>query len=151
VKLLRRSSELLDAIVKSMDKVDLETRKKMMESCGKACAKEDGDLAIAEEIGKTASNMTEAVERINKELHWCGIWSQRGNSIESTCTKCGCPLVRHKAINLNATWCYCSRGWVKAVFEAALKKHVEVELKQSIGRGDGVCKFLVHKNTQVER
>jgi hypothetical protein len=68
VKLLRRSSKLLDAIVKGLDAVDLETRKRIMESCGRACAQEDGDLAIAEEIGKTAGNMTEVVERINKEL-----------------------------------------------------------------------------------
>ena len=144
MKLLRRSSKLLDAIVKSLDDFDLETRKRIMESCGKACAQEDGDLAIAEEIGKTAGNMTEVVERINKELLWCGIWSQKGRSIESTCTKCGCPLVKNKAINRNATWCYCSRGWVKAIFEAALKKPVEVELEKSIGRGDSVCRFVVH-------
>ena len=144
MKLLRRSCKLLDAIVKSLDAVDLETKKRIMESCGKTCAQEDGDLAIAEEIGKTTNNMTEVVERINKELLWCGIWSQKGKTIESTCTKCGCPLVKSKAINLNATWCYCSRGWVKAIFEAAVKKRVEVELEKSIGRGDSVCKFVVH-------
>ena len=144
MKLLTRSFKLLDAIVKSLDAVDLETRMRLMESCGKACAQEDGDLAIAEEIGKTTSNMTEVVERINKELLWCGIWSQKGKSIESTCTKCGCPLVKSKAINRNATWCYCSRGWVKTIFEAALKRHVEVELEKSIGRGDNICKFVVH-------
>lgn len=144
IRLLRRSCKLLDAIVKGLDVVDLDAKKRIMESCGKACAQEDGDLTIAEEIGKTANNVTEAVERINKELLWCGVWSQKGNTIESTCTKCGCPLVENKAINRNATWCYCSRGWVKAIFEAALRKHVEVELEKSIGRGDNICKFVIH-------
>lgn len=144
VKSLRRSSKLLDAIVRSLDTVDLEARKRIMESCGRACAQEDGDLAIAEEIGKTTGNTTEVVGRINKELLWCGIWSQKEKSIESTCTKCGCPLVKSKAIKHNATWCYCSRGWVKAIFEAALKKRVEVELEKSIGRGDSVCRFVVY-------
>jgi len=141
--LLMRSCRLLGAIVKSLDAVDLETQKEIMESCGRACAEDDGDLAIAEEIGRTTNNVTEVVERINRELPWCGIWSQEGRKIESTCTKCGCPLVKSKAINYNATWCYCSRGWVKAIFEAALKKHVEVELEKSIGRGDSICKFVV--------
>ena len=144
IKLLRRSSKLLDAIVKNLDVVDLETRKRIMESCGRACAQEDGDLAIAEEIGKTVGNTTEVVGRINNELLWCGVWSQKGKAIESTCTTCGCPLVKSKVIERNATWCDCSRGWVKAIFEAALKKHVEVELEKSIGRGDSFCKFVVH-------
>ncbi|MFX1507733.1 MAG: DUF6144 family protein [Promethearchaeota archaeon] len=144
MKLLRRSGKLLDAIVRSLGVVDLEIRKRIMESCGRACAQEDGDLAIADEIGKTTGNTTEVVERINKELLWCGIWSQKGKSIESTCTKCGCPLVKSKVIKRNAPWCYCSRGWVKAIFEAALNKSVEVELEKSIGWGDSVCKFVVH-------
>lgn len=144
MKLLRRSGRLLNAIVKSLDEVDLETRKKIMESCGKTCAQEDGDLAIAEDIGQTASNMTEVVERVNKEIPWCGIWSQKGKLIESTCISCGCPLVRNHVTNRDSTWCYCSRGWVKAVFEAALKKNVEVEMEKSIGRGDKVCKFVIN-------
>jgi len=143
MKLLRRSGRLLNAIVKSLDEVDLKTRKRIMESCGKACAQEDGDLAIAEGIGETASNMAEVVDRVNKELLWCGVWSQKGKSIESTCTSCGCPLVRNKVIDRDATWCYCSRGWVKAIFEAAFKRRVQVELEKSIGRGDKMCKFLV--------
>jgi len=143
MKLLGRSGRLLNAIVKSLVEVDLETRKGIMESCGKACAQEDGDLAIAEGIGETVSNMAEVVERVNKELLWCGVWSQKGKSIESICTSCGCPLVRNMVIDRTATWCYCSRGWVKAIFEAALKRHVEVEVEKSIGGGDKVCKFLV--------
>jgi predicted hydrocarbon binding protein len=142
-KSLMRSCKLLDAIVKSLGAVDLKTRKEIMESCGKACAQDDGDLTIAEEIGRTTENMTEVVERINKGLPWCGIWSLRGKTIESICTKCGCPLVKSRAIDRNATWCYCSRGWVKAVFEAALKRHVEVELNKSIGLGDEICRFVV--------
>lgn len=144
MKWLRRSSKLLDAIVKSLNEVDLETRRRIMESCGKACAQEDGDLAIAEGIGKTASSVKEVVERINKELVWCGIWSQKGKSIECICAKCGCPLVRSKLVDRNAIWCFCSRGWVKVIFEAALRKRVEVELEKAIGRGDNVCKFVVH-------
>jgi len=105
MKLLGRSGRLLNAIVKSLIEVDLETRKRIMESCGKACAQEDRDLAIVEEIGQTASNMTEAVARVNKEIAWCGVWSQKGKSIEATCTNCGCPLVRSKMIDRDATWC----------------------------------------------
>ena len=41
------------------------------------------------------------------------------------------------------TFCLCSRGWVKAVFTEALGERVDVDLVQSIGRGDECCKFVV--------
>jgi len=147
-KLARRLGRMLGAIVHSLDEVDFETRQRMMELCGEACAIEDGDLDIAKKIGETANNITEVVKRVNEELLWCGTWSQKGETIESVCTKCGCPLVRNEVINRSETWCYCSRGWVKRIFETALKKPLAVELKKSIGRGDGVCKFVVRIRKQ---
>jgi len=59
------------------------------------------------------------------------------------CQECGCPLVRAGLVELSPTLCLCSRGWVQAVFEAALAKPVEVELEQAIGRGDPACRFVV--------
>ncbi len=41
------------------------------------------------------------------------------------------------------TTCYCSLGWVNAVFETILGKPVKVKLEQAIGRGDKVCKFTI--------
>jgi len=40
-------------------------------------------------------------------------------------------------------FCSCSVGWIKEVFETASGRPVRVELEQTIGRGDPVCKFIV--------
>lgn len=143
-KLLKRAGRLLDSIIKGLDNVDLETRKKIMELCGEACARSDGDLEIAQRIAEEAVDDEEILARVNKEILWCGTWTRKGNTIQSTCVKCGCPLVRNKVIDLKGTFCYCSRGWVKKIFETLLKRPVNVELEKSIGLGDKVCGFVVY-------
>ena len=144
VKLLRRAGAVLASIIKGLDEVDLETRKKIMEYCGEACARGDGDLEIAKRIAEQAADEDEILERANKEILWCGTWTRKGNTIQTTCLKCGCPLVRSKIVNLTGTFCYCSRGWVKKIFETLLKKPVSVKLDKSIGLGDRICKFIVY-------
>ena len=143
-KLLKRAGKLLSSIIKGLDEVDLETRKGIMELCGEACARSDGDLEIAKRIAEEATDEKEILARINKEILWCGTWTKKGSTIQSTCVECGCPLIRNKVVDLTGTFCYCSTGWVKKIFETALKKPVTVELEKSIGLGDKICKFVVY-------
>ena len=142
--MLKRAGEILNSIIKGLDKVDLETRKKIMELCGEACARSDGDLKVAKRIAEEAVDEEEILARINKENIWCGTWTRKGNTIQTTCIKCGCPLVRNNVIDVTGTFCYCSRGWVKKIFEILLKKPVNVELEKSFGLGDKVCKFVLY-------
>lgn len=143
-RLLKRTGELLNSIIKGLDKVDLETRLKIMELCGEACARSDGDLEIAQRIAEESADEDEILARVNREIPWCGTWIRKNNAIQTVCTKCGCPLVRDEVVNLTGTFCYCSRGWVIKIFETVLKKPVDVELEESIGRGNKVCKLVVH-------
>ena len=143
-KLLKRAGAVLGSIIKGLDEVDLETREKIMELCGEACAREDGDLEIAKRIAKEAADEGEVLVRMNKEIPWCGTWTRKGSTLQSMCAKCGCPLVRNKLVDFGRTFCYCSRGWVKKIFETLLKRPVNVELEKAIGFGDDVCKFLVY-------
>jgi predicted hydrocarbon binding protein len=52
--------------------------------------------------------------------------------------------VRKGVVKLTGAFCFCSRGWVKAIFEALLKRPVRVELEKAIGFGDEVCKYNVN-------
>lgn len=147
-RLLKLAGGLLNSIVKGLNDVDLETRKKIMQSCGETCAGEElsggGDLKIAKKIAEEEVDEEEILKRANRELLWCGAWTRKGNTIQAICTECGCPLVKNKVVNLTGTFCYCSRGWVKKIFETLLKKPVNVELRKSIGLGNKVCKFIVY-------
>ena len=146
-KLLRRAGAMLNSIMNGLGEVDSETGQKIMELCGEACAQEDGDIEIAKRIAREESGEDEILARTNKEISWCGSWTRRGNTIQSTCAKCGCPLVRNEVVSLNGTFCYCSRGWVKTIFETLLGEPAKAELEKSIGLGDKVCKFVVHVRT----
>lgn len=147
-KLLKLAGDLLNSIIKGLNEVDLETRKKIMQLCGETCAREalfgGGDLDIAKKIAEEEVDEEEILKRANKEILWCGTWARKGNTIQATCARCGCPLVKNKVVNLTGTFCYCSRGWVKKIFETLLKKPVSVELEKSIGLGNKVCKFIVY-------
>ena len=147
-KLLKLAGGLLNSIIKGLNEVDLETRKKIMQLCGETCAGEalfgGGDLDISKKIAEEEVDEEEILKRANKEILWCGTWARKGNTIQATCTKCGCPLVKNNVVNLTGTFCYCSRGWVKKVFETLLKKPVSVELEKPIGLGNKVCKFIVY-------
>jgi predicted hydrocarbon binding protein len=126
------------------DETDEETRKLLMEACGTACARYHGSVEIARAIGQESGSINEILEKLNQNRDlWCGEWKKEGDVIFSICQSCGCPLVLAELVELTPTFCECSRGWVKAVFDAALGKPVEVELDQAIGRGDPVCKFVV--------
>ncbi|MFX0097140.1 MAG: DUF6144 family protein [Candidatus Hodarchaeota archaeon] len=146
-KLLRLAGDLLSSIVRGLNQIDLETRKKIMELCGEVCAKDifcGGGLDIAERIAEEEDNEERILERVNKEILWCGTWTKEGKSIQSICKECGCPLVKNRVVDLTGTFCYCSRGWVKKIFETLLNRPVDVKLEKSIGRGDKICKFVVH-------
>lgn len=146
-RLLKLTGDLFNSIIKGLNQVDLETKKKIMELCGEACARDGlsgGGLDIARRIAELENEEERILERANKEISWCATWTREGNTIQSVCSECGCPLVRNGIVDLTGTFCYCSRGWVKKIFETLLKRSVDVELEKSIGNGDKVCKFIVH-------
>jgi predicted hydrocarbon binding protein len=124
--------------------VDEDTRAGLMESCGRVCALHHGSIEQAIAIKHSAKEMDELLDKLNQqEGLWCGNWERDGDTIYSVCKECGCPLVRTGLVRPSPTFCNCSRGWVKAVFETILERPVEVELEQAIGRGDPVCRFIV--------
>jgi effector-binding domain-containing protein len=58
---------------------------------------------------------------------------------------CFCPLVRnHLERGMPFTFCYCGAGWYRQQWEGAVGKSVQVEIVQSILKGDDICQFAIH-------
>lgn len=58
---------------------------------------------------------------------------------------CFCPLVRnHLERGMPFTFCYCGAGWYRQQWEGAIGKPVQVEIVQSIVKGNDVCQFAIH-------
>ena len=58
-------------------------------------------------------------------------------------SRCYCGLVADSSARLPKTYCFCSVGWVREVFDTVAQKPVRVELIQSIKQGAPSCWFLV--------
>ena len=142
-KLLEQTGIMIDHIVKGLEDIDEEKKLGIMERCGEACA-EVGDLAVAKKIAEETEDVDEIVARANDEILWCGEWTREGNEISAVCDYCGCPLVRQGVVKLTGTFCYCSRGWVRSIFETLMNRRVKIELEKAIGLGDDVCKYNVY-------
>jgi len=113
-----------------------------MEKSGEACALA-GSFKIAKKIAEESTEIEEIIAKVNDQVPWCGKWKLERNRISSTCLECGCPLIRNKIVIPNGTFCYCSVGWAKKIFEILLKKQVDVNLEKSKGSGDDKCKFSI--------
>jgi len=145
--LLKLAGNALNAVLDGLGQMDAETRLRIMRMCGETCAREPywgPALEIAERIAREETDMDRCLERVNREISWCGRWVRLGRMIQSTCRECGCPLVRHGVVRSTGVFCHCSVGWVEAVFGALLRRPVRVELEKAIGLGDEECRYVVH-------
>jgi hypothetical protein len=90
-----------------------------------------------------AKDVNDFLDRLRK------VWShlqREGENLYVVYDKCYCPLGRALLKDYPAqlsSYCNCSRGWIREMFESALKKPVKVEIEKSIVRGDNLCKFKV--------
>jgi hypothetical protein len=60
---------------------------------------------------------------------------------------CHCPRVRDVLKTdqtISATYCYCGAGYYKDIWEQILEQPVEVELLESVLKGDEVCKVAIY-------
>lgn len=141
VELLRK---WVAGLLSALDaEVDRDTRARLLEACGAACAAHHDELDHAKDLPHLAGDLDAFVAELNQRVSWCGAWRREGSAIVSVCERCGCPLVREGLIELSPAFCECSSGFVKALFETALARPVSVSLEQAIGRGDPVCRFVV--------
>ena len=118
--------------------IDEETRAKVLEQCGRQC-QTASLVKKARNIYKQSKNLDEFLKKfgeVYKNLH------KEGDSVYIVYPKCYCSFVNKiPSANLSATFCNCSRGWAKELFEQALGKPIDVIMEESIVQGDEQCKF----------
>lgn len=127
---------LIDSIDVHLDE---ETKIRLMESCGRACARE-GPIRAAKACQGNLDNLLATLRK------WGGgeeTVQRDGDVVHRLCTKCLCPLVQDGPARLPDTYCYCSRGWMKEMFETVVEKPVDVTLIESIKRGGQMCRFTI--------
>jgi len=130
----------IQSLIENLDaQLDPQARTRLMEACGRACARRGALASLAKSAGGNLDKLLSALGRhIGKENA-----TRDGNLVHLRYAKCYCPLVAAGPPRLSNTFCNCSRGWVLEVFEAVTGKPVAVELTHSIKRGDPDCRFVI--------
>lgn len=142
-------SSWINSLIESLDEfVEEDTKKKLLEKSGIACAHYHGHVDKIKVIKEKTKNLDEILNIMNQEEMWCGKWIKEGDIIYSKCRVCECPLVVSGMVRLSPTYCYCSQGYMKSVFGEILEKPFEVKLEKSIGKGDDVCLYSVKLKDQ---
>ena len=136
----RFKEEYLRTLMENMEKqLDEKTRTKLMEECGRACARRGPLYKQAQKYrGDVKSFVQDMAQLLGKENAVLD-----GDTVRWGYPRCFCELVAEGPDRLPASYCLCSVGWVLEMFETVAQKPVRVDLVQSVKRGASSCKFLV--------
>ncbi len=130
---------------KSIDALDQARQAAIMKPCGEGCASDI--LSLCEKfLGKKVDSLDDLItgwNMIRDKRGLTGKWVFEQQAVRGIFRECGCPLVSSGLIELHPVQCWCSQGMMEAIFSRVAQKPIEVEIKQTIGRGDEVCHFLV--------
>lgn len=125
-------------LMKNMEmQLDEHTRCRLMESCGRECAKR-GAIKIAESSG----DINRMIQKLSS-IPDLDIQQQNQDMYRVVYHKCFCDLVKKDNARLPNIYCECSRGWLLEMFETAAGKPVNVTIIQTIKRGGKLCEFEV--------
>lgn len=67
---------------------------------------------------------------------------------------CHCQRIRsvlESSESISATYCYCGAGFYKGIWEEILREPVEVEVLDSVLKGDEVCRVAVHLPSGIQK
>ncbi|MGC1120429.1 MAG: DUF6144 family protein [Candidatus Methanofastidiosia archaeon] len=134
---LKKAMETLETLVGT------ETTVRIMEECGRKCCGQTSRTR-AKQIFNKSKSMQEFIETLNSAHLGGGRLRIQGDTITGGYDCCYCGQVKHTKDVFPMTYCNCSVGWYKQLFESALGRPVGVELVQSIVTGAETCEFIIH-------
>lgn len=129
-------------LIKNLDeKVEQDTKKDLLESVGRKCISPNM-IARAKEVYSKSKDLDDFYNKFSKiNTHFHKI----GNEYFMIYPKCYCSIVKSypNFKEISSTYCYCSVGWAKELFEKAMEREVEVELVHTIIGGADECRFKI--------
>lgn len=130
-------------VVKELcNSIGIEKANLVMQMCGIECI---GSTAIetARKLYKESKDIGDFLTKLNAQHIGGGNLRLDGNSILGGYDRCYCGSVSKTKSQIPLTYCFCSTGWYKKLFEEVLAKPVQVELLQSITNGADKCLFRI--------
>lgn len=122
------------------EKYDEETIKEIRIDC--ACGTEMGKGNKIKKILDKESDPYIFVEKVNK-LDLGYTLEYDGTYYYLEYPQCYCSCVKRVEQPLSNTWCYCTLGYTKRMFDFLFDRDVQVELLSSIKLGDNCCRIKI--------
>ncbi|MBP7175328.1 MAG: hypothetical protein KBA53_03775 [Thermoclostridium sp.] len=101
---------------------------------------ENGKLDQSKEfirkIYSASASLRDFVNKMNE--HGAGWYIEEGN-LYTKYDSCPCPMLEGVDLLPTKTWCYCTVGYNKHIFESVFEREVDVELIESIKIGNKQC------------
>lgn len=103
----------------------------------------DEKLVLVKELKSAAANIEEFTNQ--EKAKAAGLFCKDGELFLQF-NFCPCPMLAEVERLESNTWCQCTTGYSKVLFEKAFACHVDVELLKSIKMGDDIClmKIILH-------
>ena len=136
-----RTAKWIAALIEGLNRnVDEKTLAVILEQCGRQCQSQSF-IKKARSIYEKSKSIDEFLKKLGQTYRHLHI---EGGKVYIVYPKCYCSQVsKIPKGKLSGTYCNCSRGWVKALFEGAIGRPVEVVMEKSIINGDDQCRFRV--------
>ena len=130
---------LLTRFMADMDaQLDEPRRVALMEARGRSCARM-GPMRVAQ---AHKGNLDAFIADFGRHAGPDGL-RREGNVVKVKYPTCYCPLASEIKEALSPTYCNCSVGWLKQMYETVTEKPVRVEVLETIKRGGQACRFNV--------
>jgi predicted hydrocarbon binding protein len=130
---------LIDLLKEVEGNISAERLTQILETRGRSCIP-DAMISKAKKAAKDTKNDAEFLDNLAKVYP---MLKREGDDVYVVYPECYCPGMKGFKGEVPHSYCYCSVGWVKEIFEQALKRPIEVKLESSVLRGDKECKLRV--------
>lgn len=132
----------IHSVIKLMDQeLKKEDIGRILEQCGRGCAHGCGMVERIQKANPNPENVDEVIRTLQQPEFFGGRISKGDDCFYTTCEQCYCPFVNDNIQDIPGSYCECTKGWTKQVFETAFQRPVAVEIEQTIIRGADSCKM----------
>ncbi len=136
-------SSWVETLIKDMSqRMDPQQVIDLLVDCGRGCGQRNA-AGRAKLVKAQIQDIDELIETINSSVLGGGCIHRVDDHFTVSFEQCYCPLVQAASGQLPESFCNCSRGWAKELFEVILDRPVEVEIIQTVRRGASSCEFVV--------
>ena len=146
-KKISNDEEMAQCVKEIMDQfdqvvADKDRRHSVMETMGNICFN-NFFAKIAEDVKKKSEGTAEVIQNINK-MSGGEYFKLKENKVYATFNQCLCQVgVKETEEPISKTYCSCSLGWMRSLFNILLDKPFKVEMIESIVSGGKSCQFVI--------